>query len=138
MRKSEMTKTQLSLRQKLLEFITENEWESSDSDWFDEDLWSQYELNTNYDNGDMMLELELNIKDEFLNFILTDNDSGSEVFIVIKTIKNITKVFEMINNFKERINSKNFQKKINKLFEVTDSIYADDGTNQLVKLSPDK
>jgi len=137
MRKSEMTSEQLSLRDSLLHFLTENDWDSEDSNWFEEDLWSQYELSPLFDNGALLIELELNMEQEYLNMILTDNASGGEVFIVIKTLETISDVLDKINSFKEDISVDNFQFHINSLFEVTHSIYADDGTNNLVELSPE-
>lgn len=138
MRKSEMTLDQKRLRSELLVFLKNKDWDLEDTNWFEENLWSQYELSPIYDNGKMNIELELNMEESYLNFILMDNNSGKEVFIVIKPIKNITNVFKKINDFKDAINSNNFREHINSLFEVTDSIFADDGSNNLVELSPNE
>lgn len=133
-----MTLDQKRLRSELLVFLKNKDWDLEDTNWFEENLWSQYELSPIYDNGKMNIELELNMEESYLNFILMDNNSGKEVFIVIKPIKNITNVFKKINDFKDAINSNNFREHINSLFEVTDSIFADDGSNNLVELSPNE
>ena len=137
MRRSEMTPEQLALRDSLLNFLKTEGWDSEDSNWFEEDLWSQYELSPLYDNGKLLIELELNMEQEYLNLILTETVSGGEVFIVIKSIETIEAVFTKINDFKAAIDVTNFQFHINSLFEVTHSIFADDGTNNLVELSPE-
>lgn len=138
MRKSEMTEDQKKIRKELLVFLKNEGWDSEDTNWFEENLWSQYELSPIYDNSKMNIELELNMEESYLNFILTDNNSGGEVFIVIKPIKNIANVIKKINDFKEVINSDNFREHINSLFKVTDSMYADDGSNKLVELFPNE
>ncbi len=137
MTKDEMTTEQLQTREKLMQFADKEGWESDDTDWFEEGLWSQFEWTAFHDNDAMLIELQLNLKDELLNVILTENESGNEAFIVIKTLENIQETFEKINSFKSTIDGANFREKVNSLFEVTHSIYADDGSNALVKMEPD-
>ena len=138
MRKFEMTEKQVSLRNKILQFLKNENWRFDDTNWFEENLWSQFEISSMYDNSNMIIELELSFENEHLNFILNDHVSGREVFIVIKSFQNIVEVFKKVCDFKDSINSENFKDCINSLFEVTDSIFADDGTNNLVELSPNE
>ena len=138
MRKSEMTEEQKSIREKSMIFLKNEGWNSQDTNWFEEDLWSKYDLSPVYDNGRMTTEMELNMEDNYLNVILMDNNSGMEVFVVIKPIKNISDLFKKINDFKNDINATNFSKHVNSLFGVADHIFADDGSNNLVELSPNE
>ncbi len=132
-----MTKPQVELRRSLQIFLKSEDWDLTDTNWFEEDLWSQYELSPLYDNQKMTIELELSIPKASLNLILTDNNTGDEIFIVIKSLDDIAFAFRTINDFKNTIDSANFREHINRLFDVTKAVFVDDGSN-LVELSPNK
>lgn len=134
MRKSDLSKEQLSIRDGIMEKLIQAGWSDQFTEgWFDNNNWFESEISMSYDSPYLKMELEYLFEDYSVNLLLSVSDN-KEIAFVVYPEDHLKEFIDFLVDNQNLILDKGIQNFTSNLLEICPNIYVDPGNGD--KLIP--
>ncbi|MCP4359808.1 MAG: hypothetical protein GY796_17510 [Chloroflexi bacterium] len=118
MRKSEMTEDQLEERRFVLDKLIKADWsDMTVGDWFEKDFWAAIEASMNYDNGNVVLQVDYIAKNRTIDFKI-GNYFGERILLTIFFQNKLREIVDTIISFQDEITTENYDEHLTEIVRV--------------------
>lgn len=134
MRKNEMSKDQLAIRQTIIARLDKTGWSESEAlSGFDRGDFEPEEVIMEY-NGLMNITVSYNASENLIHLIMESWLGGPSVALEINFLDRLNELLDLIVSFQDKVTEHNFRKYVAKVVEVCPEVYVDLGDIGLVRL----